>query len=335
MIKVLITGANGFVGSHALDALMLEKDIELAVSVRDTSRLNPLFQGEVRVGDLRDSQYVRELVHDRDVIVHAATWSSLFAHARQSRELFYEPSIQLIDAAKSAGVKRFINISTTSAAAPTRSADADSVGIKRSFWPHLCNLIDLEEYLREQAKADFSVINLRLGIFIGQRYGLGLLPILLPRLKTHLVPWIAGGRTRIPLIDGRDIGEAILLATRAAGIQGYTGINVIGAAQPSVREVINYLHEEFGYPRPHFSVPFAVAYLFAAVMEWLNPLTPFDPLVTRSIVHLLEETGANNDKASQLLGYAPKFHWQDTIRLQVAEMRRRQSRPMRMARPVG
>jgi nucleoside-diphosphate-sugar epimerase len=297
--------------------------------------LNPLFQGEVRVGDLRDTKFSHDVIKDMDVVVHAAAWSSLYGHEDESHELMYKPAIALIDAARQADVKRFINISTTSAAAPEDSADANSIGIKRGFWPHMCNLIDIEEYLRQQADKSFSVINLRLGIFIGQRYGLGLLPILLPRLKTHLVPWIKGGRTTLPLIDGRDIGEAIALAVNANVPSPYEGINVIGMEKPTVREIINFLHDEFGYPRPHFSVPFALAYAFAATMEWLDKLVPFDPLVTRSIVHLLEETGATNDKAAQLLGYAPQFNWQDTIRLQLSEMRWRNEPAMRMARPTN
>lgn len=335
MLNILVSGANGFVGSHALDALMFEKGISLSAHVRDKTRLNPLFQGRVHVGDLRDTAFVKQMLQGIDVVVHAATWSSLFGHAQQSRELMYTPSINLIDAARGSGVSRFILISTTSAAAPEHAADANSFGVRRAFWPHLCNLIDIEDYLRKHADKNFSVINLRLGLFIGQRYGLGLLPILLPRLRTHLVPWVNHGATTLPLIDGRDIGEAIALATQANMPSSYQGINVIGSEKPTVREVIDFLHDEFGYPRPHFSVTFALAYRFAALMEWLDRFVPFDPLVTRSIVHLLEETGANNEKAKQLLGYEPKFNWRDTVCMQMAEMRRRNEGVMRMARPVA
>jgi len=337
MIKVLVTGATGFVGSHAVESLMQQTDIQLIAAARDKQRVIAGFKGEIRCGDIRDADYIAESVKDVDVIVHAATWSSLFGHKQQSHELFYQPTIKLIDAAKQAGVKRFINISTTSAAAPEHSADADSRGIKRAFWPHLCNLIEVEDYLRKQAAADqgFSVINLRLGIFTGQRYGLGVLPILLPRLKTHLVPWIAAGKTTLPLIDGRDIGQAITKAVNVDGIKGYEVVNIVGPLKPTVRDVIEFLNIEFGYPTPHFSVPFWLAYPFAGLMEKLNPLFPFDPLVTRSIVHLLEETNASNDKASRVLGYQPQYYWQDAIRLQVNEMQQRQIKPMSMACPMS
>jgi len=103
---------------------------------------------------------------------------------------------------------------------------------------------------------------------------------------------------------------------------------------PTVREVIDFLAEAYRLPRPHFGVPFAIAYPFARSMELLDPVVPWDPLVTRSIVHLLEETGATNARAAELLGYQPRVHWKDAIRMQMDEMATRQQTPMKMYKPI-
>ncbi|HEB59800.1 MAG TPA: NAD(P)-dependent oxidoreductase [Gammaproteobacteria bacterium] len=332
--RVLLTGATGFVGSHALEALDTCPDVELVAAVRDPRRLLPGFKGEVRRGDLRDPRYVDAIVRDVQVVVHAGTWSSLFSHRQESRELFLKPALALIDAAVRQGVSRFINISTTSAAAPDCAEDPNSRGIPRYFWPHLTNIVRIENHMRNHSTWATTMVNLRCGIFVGQRYGLGVLPILLPRLRTHLVPWVGGGRTRLPLVDGRDIAQAIVHAVRQPQLAGYEGFNIVGPYSPTVRELIDFLHSEFGYPRPHFSVPFGAAYLFAWLMEKLDRVLPGDPLITRSIVHLLEETGATNERASAVLGYRPQHDWQESVRLQVAELHRRQRRPMALARPV-
>ena len=336
MIKrVLVTGANGFVGSHVLQALQERDDVQVIAACRDRRRLPAGFRGEVREGDLRDAGFRKAVVKDVDVVCHAAAWSSLWGHARESRELFLQPSLALIEAARAAGVRRFVNTSSISAAAPDRSADPSSRGIPRALWPHLCNVIEVENVLRAQANAQFQVVNLRLGIFAGRRYALGLLPILMPRLKTHLVPWVAGGRTGMPIIDGRDIGQAFALAATAEGLADYEGFNIVGPEVPTVRQVITFLHDEFGTPLPHFSVPFAIAYPFAWLMEKLDAIVPWEPLVTRSIILLMEETNADNSKAEHMLGYHPAHDWRSAIRVQVQEMQVRQMRQMSMAKPVA
>jgi len=204
----------------------------------------------------------------------------------------------------------------------------------RAFWPQLCNVIKIENYMRAKANSDTLMINMRIGIFAGEHYSLGILPILLPRLKTHLVPWVAGGKTSLPVIDGRDIGEAMKCAVMAAGLKGYQGFNIVGTDVPSVKEVIEFIHNEFNYPKPHFSVPFFIAYPFAWLMEMLNPLVPWEPLVTRSIVHLLEEVSADNSRANKMLGFQPQYHWKEAVTLQIQEMLKSQQKAMSMARPV-
>lgn len=334
MKTVLITGATGFAGSHILEAFMLHADPALRViaGCRDRRKLLPGFDGEVREGDLRDADYRNAVVDGVDVLCNAAAWSSLWGNVENSRRLFLEPNLALIEDARAAGVKRFINTSTTSAAAPERSADPQSLGIARPLWPHLCNVVKIEDRLRTAASADFQVINLRLGIFAGRRYALGVLPILVPRLKTHLVPWVAGGRTSLPMIDGRDIGQAFVRATVAEGLADYEGFNIVGPEVPSVRDVILHLHDAYGLPKPHFSVPFPIAYAFAWLMEKLDPAVPWEPLVTRSIIHLMEEVCVDNGKAERLLGYRPIHPWREAIKVQMQEMAVHQLRPMSMAR---
>jgi hypothetical protein len=69
-------------------------------------------------------------------------------------------------------------------------------------------------------------------------------------------------------------------------------------------------------------------------MELLDPIVPWEPLVTRSIIHLLEETGATNDQANSMLGYEPKTHWKDAICMQMEEMAECQKTPMKMYKPI-
>lgn len=334
MTSVLVTGATGFVGSHVLHALSQRPTLKIIAACRDPSRLVPGFSGEVREGDLRDAAYRERVLDGVDVVCHAAAWTSLWGHAEESRAHYLQPTLSLLDLVAERNIERFVNVSTTSAAAPDHAHDARNHGIPRRFWPHLVNVIAIEDRMRDLADRT-TMVNLRFGIFAGRQYALSLLPILAPRLKTHLVPYVTRGRTSMPIVDGRDIGEAFALAATAPGLSGYEAFNIVGPEIPTVREVIELLHTEFGYPKPHFSVPFPLAYAFAWLMEKLDPLVPWEPLVTRSIVHLLEEVGVSNAEARVRLGYRPRIDWRDAVRAQLHEMATRELRPMRMARPLG
>lgn len=334
MKTILVTGANGFVGTHTLKTLMKLGDIKLIAACRDKSKLIPEFTGEVREGDFRDEGYVDKMLEGVDVVCNAMAWTALWGHNKQSQELYYEPTIKLIDKAIEKNISRFINVSTTSAAAPEKSSDAMSVGIPRPFWPHLCSVIKIENHMRAKANTSTAMVNMRLGIFAGEHYGLGVLPILLPRLKTHMVPWVAGGKTSLPVIDGVDIGEAMKCAAMTEELFGYESFNIVGKEVPTVKEVIEFIHEQFAYPTPHFSVPFFIAYPFAWLMEILDPIVPWEPLVTRSIIHILEDVSVDTNHATKILNFHPRTHWKDAVSKQIQEMIKCQKNPMKMARPI-
>ena len=331
----VVTGATGFVGSHVLEELSQidHKDLHIIAACRDRRKLIADFNGEVREGDLRDPDYLDRVLTGADIVIHCAAWTSLWGKRKESAALFLEPSLKLIDKALEWKVKRFVFISTTSAASPKYSADANNPGIPRRYWPHLNNVIKIENAMRENLHRDMSMVNLRLGLFAGERYALGLLPILLPRLKTRMVPWVAGGKTGLPIISGKDIGQAVVRAAVVPGLAPYESFNNVGPEVPTARAVINYISNNFGYPRPLFSVPFPVAYIFAWLMEKLDRLVPWEPLVTRSIIHLLEETHANNDKAHERLGYSPEIHWKEAVHSQIEAMKRNEFKGMKMHRP--
>ena len=332
MKKILIIGATGFVGSHCLEALVKFENYETIAGCRNPTALLKSFNGEVRQADLRYPQQIEKLLENIDVVIHAAAWSSLWGNETDSEELYLRPSMNLINAAIKMKIKRFIFVSSLSVAAPKNSQDAMSHGIMRPYWPHEKNVVRIENKLRASANEFFNVVNMRFGIFAGARYGLGLLPILAPRLKTHLVPWVEGGRTSMPIVDGRDIGQALALAAIASELVNYESFNIVGPEVPKVRDVLLHLNRKHELPLPHFSVPFPAAFAFAWLMEKLDQIVPFEPLVTRSIIHLMEETNTNNQKASSLLGYEPNYHWREAIDLQMAEMALNQMRPMKMAK---
>ncbi len=332
--KVLVTGATGFVGSHVLAALAAAP-VEVVAACRDAARLPRDFAGTVRIGDLRDEAYVDALPEGVDTVIHAAAWSSLYGNRENAEALYLRPTIRLIDAIGRHGVSRFLFPGTHGAAPPGAGHDARTPGRAPAYWPHLGVVVAIEDEMRRRAGEHLAMVVLRLGLFVGENYSLGLLPILTHRLKTRLVPWIDGGRPPMPLIDGADIGEAFCLAALAEGLAGYEAFNILGPTVPTMRDLVTYLNVRHGYPLPHFSVPFALAFPFAKLVRALDPVMPFEPLIVPAIIHLLQDFGVDNAAAEARLGYRPRVAWQDAVDRQLAEMAERQTAPMSMVKALG
>jgi nucleoside-diphosphate-sugar epimerase len=323
-IRVLVTGATGFLGRNVLAALTNRSDVTPIAACRTPARLPDGFTGEVRAGDLTDPRYRRDAVDGIDVICHAGTWSSFWGHAKAERVKFLEPAVDLIDQAISARVRRFVLASTVviaGASGAGRPVDDLAVGAYTGFWPHLDRLIDLERYMRDNRRRGTQMVSMRLGHFVGAGNRLGLAPVLASRLPTHLVPWLAGGTARLPLVADTDLGEAFALAATADGLGEYESFNICGPDFPTAREVIEFIAAHTGAPRPHYSVPYPVGHAFGWLMEMLHPLLPGSgPFLARSIVHVARDWWCTTDHATHTLAYQPRKPWRVALRQALDEL---------------
>jgi nucleoside-diphosphate-sugar epimerase len=322
---VLVTGATGFLGRNILKALIKQSDIEVIAACRDNTRLPAFFQGKIREGDLRNASYRRSVVQGVDIICHTGTWAAMWNHAAEEVSNFYQPTADLIDQAIYCGVSRFIMTSTV-AISSSRDAheplDDFSPPMYTGFWPHLNRLIDIDNYMQANAHLGMQMITMRLGHFIGAGNTLGFVPALVPRLKSHLVPWLSGGRSRLPLITDEDLGRAFVAACMADSLNNYESFNICGLSFPTTREVIDYIVKASDLPAPHYSVPYRLAYMFAWLMESMFPLLPGKaPFLTRSIVHLAEHRTCTTAYAENKLGYYPTKPWQTALDEALAELK--------------
>lgn len=324
-LRVVVTGASGFLGGHVLSAASTTPGVEAVAACRDTTRLPAGFSGDARVGDLTDAAYRREVVTGADVVCHAAATAAMWGHAEWEDRCFFGPTVDLAEQAVGAGVSRFVMAGTVVMGAPARSGGLvdDDSRLERSaaFWPHLDRLIEFDRWMEANAGRGTSMVMLRLGHFVGAGNRLGMIPALLARLRTRLVPWLDRGRRRLPLVGGDDLGRAFALAATVPDVVPYRSLNVCGPEFPTLREVIVHIAAETGLPVPKLSVPHQLGFAAGRVMEGLPPILPGrSPFLTRSIVHLCDDWACRTERARAVLGYEAKQPWKDALAPQLSAL---------------
>src|SRR5262245_4953411 len=119
-MKVLVTGANGFIGS-ALVPRLVDAGHQVRSLVRRPVSKSP---GETVVGALPDSELCARLCAGMDAVVHAAGVAHVNSDASVLRKYNLDATLELASAAKAQGVRKFIFLSSSKARYPEHSAYA-------------------------------------------------------------------------------------------------------------------------------------------------------------------------------------------------------------------
>lgn len=301
-------------GSHILEALIKinHQELEIVAACRDPSKLINQYSGEVRQGDLRDPDYLDRVLVGIDVICHAAGQTSFIKSADSCSENYLEPTIDLINRAIEWRVSRFINLSSIYTAAVKERNNASSIGKPRAYWPMINCHIAVEEYLRNYQKPRCQFINLRLGLYAGKRLNMGLLPLLLTRSNKVKSPYLIGQTGYLPLIDGRDIGQAFTRAALGPFESDYNCLNITGPETPSQAEIMTFLEQQIHIKPLSFGLPSLIA---SPMLWWLGKIhsTDNEPLFTSAMINMLKCPPIDNQSASLQIGYDPEISWKASL----------------------
>jgi len=119
-VTVAVTGATGFVGQALLD-----RAGDAGITVRALARREQAPRGGIEWirGDLDSQPALRALLHGSEAVIHVA---GVVNDAEQFEAGNVRGTLNVIEAAKAEGVKRFIHVSSLSAREPELSAYGES-----------------------------------------------------------------------------------------------------------------------------------------------------------------------------------------------------------------
>lgn len=123
MSKILVTGADGFIGSHLTEFLVSQGHAVRALSQYNSFNywgwledIDCLDKIEVVTGDVRDPHYCKEITRDIDVVYHLAALIAI-PYSYVAPDSYVDTNVKgtlnICQAAKENGVKRVIHTSTS------------------------------------------------------------------------------------------------------------------------------------------------------------------------------------------------------------------------------
>ncbi|MBC7659548.1 MAG: NAD-dependent epimerase/dehydratase family protein [Chitinophagaceae bacterium] len=317
-MRVLITGAAGFLGSHIVDRCLNQGD-NARVIVRKSSDLSYLKtlgdKIEYSFGDLTDRLAVAKAASDIDVIYHSAGRVTDFG----SYDDFFSANVlatrNLLEAARENGVGRFVFVSSPSIFADRQ--DHLNMDETAPYPKRFANYYAETKAISEQevlAANSPSLITCSLrprGVW-GPRDKSGFLPKLLASMaKGKLKNLAPGKKVQASICHVQNIADACLAAAASAHVGGQAYF-ITDRETIVLWEFLDELAEYFGIPKVEGAINPKVLKILIEVIEavWTLPnlKAKRSPPISRYAAGLLIQDGTFSiDKAKQDFGYDPSI----------------------------
>jgi nucleoside-diphosphate-sugar epimerase len=318
MVDVLVTGANGFVGSTLCRKLAGRGDAVRGL-VRATSDL-ALLEGvpvERVVGNLDDPASLEAATRGIEIVYHAAAAVTDWGTLGYFRRVNVEGTRNLLEAAVANGVQRFVHVSTVAVHSfiDAQEMDEQSPQLPTPF-PYCQTKREAEALaLDYHRRGEIDVTVVRPGDVYGPGDRVALLNMA-GLLKAGRLPYVGGGRKLGAFAYVENLADGLILAgtiERAVG-EAYV---ITDGVKMTWREYFGKLTAALGMPHPRISVHPALAYAAATLLEAAYRLLrlPGRPPVTRYLVaHLRGDFHFSIAKARRELVYEPRVGVDEGVR---------------------
>lgn len=320
-MKVLVTGATGFLGGRLVSGLVRRGD-EVRAFARKTSKIQPLLEQHVCIvyGDLKDKESLRAAVKDVDIVYHAG--AAMSGSWEEYKESTINGTERILEVSLDAGVKRFVHISSIVVCQVYEMEENGTVGencpcIKnpQEFGPYTCSKTEAERLAFGFYAKGLPVVVIRPGLVYGPG-GKILFPHVGYSFGQGLFFLIGNGRNLLPFTYLDNTVDSILLAgTREEAVgQAY---NIVDDEYITQRQYLKKYMDATDSRFLTLPVPISTLLFLIALAEPLGRLGFIDKAFLPSrygFISKYKSLRFDNLKAKKELGWKPKVSLEEGLR---------------------
>ncbi|MBX9686442.1 MAG: NAD(P)-dependent oxidoreductase [Candidatus Obscuribacterales bacterium] len=277
-LKILVTGASGMVGHHAVKGL-LQDGHEVTALIRhssDDSQLK-LLPGKLTIkrANFNDDSLMRTALSGMDVLIHAAGMVDPHARREEIFEVNVEGTKTLLTAADSANLRHFIHISSLSVITGQGDLHAANEELPLIYCgeAYADSKVDAEKAVSMFfGRSKMMLTILRPGFIYGPMER-AWMPRLIENLRTRRAMLIDGGIKQTNVIYVENLVTAIQLSILNPKADKEV-FNLTDGETVTKKELFDAICDGMGYPRITREVPGCLAKAACETVSAIAPLLP-------------------------------------------------------------
>jgi 2-alkyl-3-oxoalkanoate reductase len=305
VVTVAVTGAAGVLGTHLADHLLRAGGQVRAFDLRPVPtrpRLKPL------TGDIRDPGALAEAFGGADAVVHCASALPSYP-AADIRSIIVDGTTTMLEAARAAGVRRVVHISSTAVYGLPRLVPTPEDHPHEPVDPYSSAKAEAEQVAERFRAEGMCLPVLRPKTFLGPgRMGLFDMLFQWAEEGRHF-PVLGNGDVRIQMLALDDLVDAVAAVLRAPDEVACDTYNIGAAEFGTLRDDFQSVLDAAGHGKRVISLPSGPA---VAVLRALER-TRLSPVYGRLLSKLLADSYVSVDKATERLGFRPRMSNRDAI----------------------
>ena len=307
-MKFLVTGGSGFLGINLIRFLHSKGHQVKSLDLVEFDYPDMNNKIEPIKGDIRDKESVNKAVEGVDIIIHCAAALPLY----KPEEIFstdIDGTRNMLEAAESAKVDRFVHISSTAVYGIPDHHPLDETDKLDGVGPYGEAKIKAEEECLKYREKGMCVPIIRPKSFIGPER-LGVFDLLFDWAKDgHGFPMIGNGKNRYQLLDVEDLCAAVYLCCTLTPTIVNDTFNIGAKEFTTMREDYQAVLDFAGHGKKIKGLPEKPIILTLRLLEAMK----LSPLYKWVYETASKDSFVSIEKAEKVLSYKPRYSNKDAL----------------------